>query len=251
LPQSNIADEQEGTSKAAFSQSSGRFEHPSDQSNITGGRMEVVLEPGLISLSISNFSSDSGQKKVREAVSRIPGTSTYERVSAKSLPSDAKFREHRYLVFAKSVTNKQGKKFSAAEGDFFPVVVVADGDSSAYASLTRGPVSYQVRFTSPASFTATFTVSRATAGTLAFNGISCGAFNAAGARLKDQSKAYGVKIEVSGIPQNLLNDFPVPSGLYVVALGNGGMVANIGSCSLFYDSENSKTGFTKLEFQRS
>lgn len=249
--QPEIADDSSvSTGKASFSQRGGKFYHPDHQAGVSSGSLSVDVGVETISLVTRGMTTNSSQNSVKDAIRNSAGTVSFERVLSRKLPAQPQFRDHPYLIFAKSATNKKNQKFSITEGQAFPTYASADGDAATYANLSRGPVSYPVNFVSPQSFTATFTVSRATSGALNFSGTGCEAFSSISSKLSDQKSFYGIKVEVSGVPDSLINDFPVPSSIYVIRLSNGGTISQIGSCSGFLDKERGKRGYTAMEFER-
>ncbi len=239
------------TGKANFKQVAGKFYHPEHNAKIFGGALAVDVGVDVIKLVTSGLDTDSDQKQVKQEIRGGAGTASFERVLSRQLPSEAKFRDHPYLIFARSVTNKKGTKFTISDGQAFPIYASADGDAGTYANLSRSPVSFSVNFLNPQPFTATFTVSRATSSQLTSNGVTCSQDSSTiSSALANQKSHYGIKIEVSGIPDGMLGDFPVPSSVYVIQLANGGMISHVGSCSGFYDSKRTKRGYTAMEFAK-
>ncbi len=235
--------------KAAFRQNSGNLNHPDRKSDLAGGGLDVDLTQAAVVVRISNITTSDSNDKVRNAVANMGGKSTFDRVLYGKLPADPRYKDHPYLIFAKAVTNKKDVRFTAAENQFFPAFAVGEYSAAAYDKLTNaGSVSYPVNFSasSGGTFLATFTVSRTT--TSAPNG--CARFDKLTPKVSDQSRYYGIKIDVSGVPNNFVNEFPVSNMIFLAEFQGGGRISDVASCSPFYDTKNNESGVVAMGFEK-
>ena len=235
--------------KAMFRQNSGKLNHPQRTSDLAKGELDVDLTQAAIVVTISGITTSDTNNDVRNGVANMGGKSTFDRVLYGKLPADPRYKDHPYLIFAKAVTNKKDVRFTAAENQFFPAFAVGEYSAAAYDKLTNaGSVSYPVNFSasSGGTFTATFTVSRTT--TSAPNG--CDKFDKLTPKVSDQSRYYGIKIDVSGVPNNFVNEFPVSNMIFLAEFQGGGRISEVASCSPFYDTKSNKSGVVAMSFEK-
>ena len=236
--------------KTRLNQNSGKINHPKRTSVLEKGELDVDLTQAAIVVTLSNIKTSDSNDKVRNAVANMGSKSTFDRVLYGKLPADPRYKDHPYLIFAKAVTNKKSIRFTAAENQFFPAFAVGEYSAAAYDKLTNaGSVSYPVNFSASSGgppFTATFTVSRTT--TSAPNG--CAEFDKLTPKVSDQSRYYGIKIDVSGVPNNFVNEFPVSNMIFLAEFQGGGRISDVASCSPFYDTDNNESGVVAMGFEK-
>ncbi|MEY4632405.1 MAG: hypothetical protein RIQ81_2525 [Pseudomonadota bacterium] len=237
---------------ANFSQYGGYFYHPQKQgrANLRNGRLDVDISAAEVRVSLGGLSADSKEGDVRNGAAGINGLTVYSRVPASSLPPGAEFQKAPFLIFSNAVRNNKGALFTTGPGEFFPAFALAGGSEGDFASLTPPGASlrYPVTFTAPdgRGFRTTIVVQRVTKG----NG-PCGEFSGFTPLLARGAEYFGLKIELSPPPgADFANGFPVGTTFYAVRYANGGIVSNLGSCSVYWDDKQKVSGYVRLEFNR-
>lgn len=238
------------TTNAAYRQNPGGILlHPDLKGGapITSGVMNVIFAPTLLSLTVSGMTTTKSEAK--KGVAGMNGKTVFDKVKYANLPDAKNYKDHSYLIFARAVTNNDNQKFTTTGSNLMPIYAVAKDTVEAYDNLLRrGILRYPVTVVGPdgSQVPVTFTVTRALDGYLP----SCPShpFESIAKTLEDADNYMGVKITVTGIPQNWLGKFPMTDAIYVNKFAGGGSTKAIATCREIYDSERRKRGSVKLEF---